>query len=320
MTRLGKMARWPLEMREGLDVRLRGASGRRVRRRGGQAGPGMTVDRAGASIKANQTDRADALHLMVAKGAGREGAARCTRGACAPRSQTGPGMTRHFAEASFKANQTCGASGQWLVVSGQRWMPAIQPSQTKSNPIKPNQTCGGEVGDEARPHPDALHEDKSKKEPPRPDPHLHKCVEEGEMKRCARVHGFNARSFSANPLLGERELICVIGRGGAGGFAGTPLSWSRPNGTNKTNRTNVAGLNQIKLNQSCGGEGSGQWLVPKNWGRLRPNQAKSNHVEPAAREGKAERMKDESRSDQTMPQPWSQTQSNRVKRAGAKNA
>jgi len=43
-----------------------------------------------------------------------------------------------------------------------------------------------------------LHENESKREPPLPDPLLHKCVEEREMERRARVLGFNARSFSGN--------------------------------------------------------------------------------------------------------------------------
>ena len=49
---------------------------------------------------------------------------------------------------------------------------------------------------EARPHPVPPLEPPSRKAPPHPDPLLHKCVEEREMERRARVLGFNARSFS----------------------------------------------------------------------------------------------------------------------------
>jgi hypothetical protein len=42
------------------------------------------------------------------------------------------------------------------------------------------------------------HEHASRREPPHPDPLLHKCVEEREMERCARVLGINARNSLAD--------------------------------------------------------------------------------------------------------------------------
>jgi hypothetical protein len=45
-----------------------------------------------------------------------------------------------------------------------------------------------------------LHEPPIEREPPLPNPLLHKDVEEREMERGARVHGFNARMLSGNSL------------------------------------------------------------------------------------------------------------------------
>jgi len=63
--------------------------------------------------------------------------------------------------------------------------------------------CSGRVAsdaccDEARLHPNPPHEHGSRKGPPHPDPLLHKCVEEREMKRCARVLRINVRNSSGN--------------------------------------------------------------------------------------------------------------------------
>ncbi len=73
------------------------------------------------------------------------------------------------------------------------------------------------VGDEARPqnrttqerpaeagYPGVVLEHESRREPPHPDPLLHKCVEEREMER-TRVQRINARNSSANSLPRERE-------------------------------------------------------------------------------------------------------------------
>jgi hypothetical protein len=46
---------------------------------------------------------------------------------------------------------------------------------------------------------------ESKKEPPHPDPLLHKCVEEREMERRARAQGIHARNSSADSLPHEKE-------------------------------------------------------------------------------------------------------------------
>ena len=132
------------------------------------------------------------------------------------------------------------------------------PTSAKSGRIRPNQTCGVEkikivikkeargrrlaVGDEARPHPFPLHEHESKREPPHPDPLLHKCVEERKMERRARVLGIN------------------VGRRRIGGI--------RPNPTKSDlQRNGVVG---------------GQWPVAKAGGRDRPNRAESNRIKPAA--------------------------------------
>jgi hypothetical protein len=82
----------------------------------------------------------------------------------------------------------------------------IDDALGESDQIKPNQTCGGEVGDEVRPHPDPPHKHESKRGPPHPDPLLHKCVEEREMERRARVLGIHARDSSANSLPPEEGI------------------------------------------------------------------------------------------------------------------
>ena len=76
----------------------------------------------------------------------------------------------------------------------------LDSSQTQSNRCGGGEAGLGNVGrvalEEDRPRLDPLHEPLSGKWPPLPDPLLHKCVEEREMERRARIHGFNARSFS----------------------------------------------------------------------------------------------------------------------------
>ena len=95
---------------------------------------------------------------------------------------------------------------------------------------------------EARPHPVPPHEHESRREPPHPDPLLHKCVEERKMERRARVLGIN------------------VGRRRIGGI--------RPNPTKSDlQRNGVVG---------------GQWPVAKAGGRDRPNRAESNRIKPAA--------------------------------------
>jgi hypothetical protein len=92
------------------------------------------------------------------------------------------------------------------------------------------------VGDEARPHPEPRYEHESKREPPHPDPLIHKCMEEREMERRARVPGIHGRNCSANSLPQEREQI-----DDAPGES-----------------------DQIQPNQTCGGMGPGargQWKV-----------------------------------------------------------
>ena len=77
---------------------------------------------------------------------------------------------------------------------------------------------------ESRPEPDPPREHKSKREPPHPDPLLHKRVEEREMERRARVLGIDERSSSANSLPGaanERRQLRLafnfMGERAAGG-------------------------------------------------------------------------------------------------------
>jgi hypothetical protein len=96
MTRLGKMARLPGQMRDGLtEARF----------------PGLNLDGLGKSAGMPPQEL----------GSCREAKAR------RPRAQTGPGEARDLAEAPIKANQTKSnqikprrqrRSGQWLVVSG----------------------------------------------------------------------------------------------------------------------------------------------------------------------------------------------------------
>jgi hypothetical protein len=59
----------------------------------------------------------------------------------------------------------------------------------------------------ARSRPGPPHEPPSRKGPPLPGPLLHKCVEEREMARRMRVHGFNARICSGNSPLKERVRV-----------------------------------------------------------------------------------------------------------------
>ena len=86
----------------------------------------------------------------------------------------------------------------------------LDSSQTQSNRCGGGEAGLGNVGrvalEEDRPRLDPLHEPLSGKWPPLPDPLLHKCVEVREMEGRARVHGFDARSFSENSLPGERRL------------------------------------------------------------------------------------------------------------------
>jgi hypothetical protein len=60
-------------------------------------------------------------------------------------------------------------------------------------------------GDGARANANPLQEHKPKREPPHPDPLLHKRVEEREMEGRARVQGIHAPGSSANSLPQERE-------------------------------------------------------------------------------------------------------------------
>jgi hypothetical protein len=62
----------------------------------------------------------------------------------------------------------------------------------------------------ARPRPVAPHGYESKREPPHPDPFLHKYLEEREMERRARVLGIHARNSSANSLPQKRKRTCAV--------------------------------------------------------------------------------------------------------------
>ena len=113
---------------------------------------------------------------------------------------------------------------------------------------------------EARPHPVPPHEHESRREPPHPDPLLHKCVEEREMERRARTRGFTSCRISVRPLpfVQERVLFALARRqdrewtGAAVGYAG---GWIKAFPSES---------NQIRPDQTCGEEGgSGQWLVAK---------------------------------------------------------
>jgi len=121
------------------------------------------------------------------------------------------------------------------------------------SPIPRQSRKGGCEGVEARPHPDSLHEHESKREPPHPDRLLHKCVEEREMERSARVLEINARNSPANSLPQEREMT-----------GGAPAS-----------RETLLGRRLGGSDDRIGGIGS-----LRRMGRMRPDQTKSKRIKP----------------------------------------
>jgi hypothetical protein len=101
--------------------------------------------------------------------------------------------------------------------------------QRSRRPRSPNATAwlrlsrNDAAGEKAQPHPDPLHDHESKREPPHPGPLLHKCVEEREMERRARVPGIHAqilfrgklssRRGNRMALYWEKSLRCRPARG-----------------------------------------------------------------------------------------------------------
>jgi hypothetical protein len=327
MIGLGKMARWRRARREESGVRLdNGEEGRQFNARF----PGLNLD--GQRHWAGMPPPVPGV-CPEAKGSRR-------------RAPTGPGeaQKREFAEVPIKVAQT-----QWH--AWHEW-DRMRSDQTQSNPIKVaarrlstfyeieiaimiKEQEGGRwnaVGDEARPHLVPPHEPPLRKGPPLPDPLLHKCVEEREMKRCARVHGFNARSFSGNSLhehkakrepprpdpllhkcMEEREMersARVLGINARNSSAN-----SLPQERERTDAA-PGQSNQIKPNQTFGGGGAretGQGLVAGGWWRKRA--AESSLVKP----GQTQSNRSGSRRRSTLPtvKP-SQTQSNQSSRLGSR--
>jgi len=128
----------------------------------------------------------------------------------------------------IRLNQTsCGRNqGRVQVGDGARPHPgpplALSPRrgnrsalQGESDQIRPNQTsCGRnlgrmQVGDGARAH----HEPPSRKGPPLPDPLLHKCVEEREMKRRVWVHGESDQIRLNQTSCGRNQGRVQVGHG-----------------------------------------------------------------------------------------------------------
>jgi hypothetical protein len=153
------------------------------------------------------------------------------------------------------------------------------------------------VGGEARPDPHPPHEYESRREPPHPDPLLHKCVGEREMSDAA-LNGSNPVKPSQTCGWGSGQWLVVSGQWPVVG-GGTLI------GQTESNQIKPAGVGEEKWLAA-----GGQCCMPA----IQASQTESNPVKPA---GVGEEKSPVACGRCCMPgMPHSQTESNRIKPAG----